>query len=204
MKRTECDCDKCSAPCWSMPGYLLPDDLPDYAHATLRRKPADLVQTWSLDAWLKWGKTYLEASEGAKLMTPMGKVYRLPTLVPRSGCFTHRSQCIHFSATGCSVHEDAPFGCRMFNVCEDHKDTKANVLYGMDKLRQAWAGREGLWTDDCGTKMDVIYTSLWEHLHEAGFRALPLKKRKKKLAHRLRKLERHQQKPSDSVTTKER
>jgi hypothetical protein len=69
--RTTCACPACSAHCESMPGFLVPSDLPRMAGT---EQPADIMA---------WAQENLLASPGAVVANvETGRVFRIPTLVP--------------------------------------------------------------------------------------------------------------------------
>ena len=94
LKRTVCDCDVCQAGCRTMPGYLVPEDLPFFDVKDLRR------------------------SEGATVVV-RGRLLDIPTLVPTQ---KENGECVFYQNGKCSVHEHAPYGCRMFSTCSSHLD----------------------------------------------------------------------------------
>ena len=68
----------------------------------------------------------------------------------------------------------------------------------MNELRKAWQGE--------AEQIGELYTHLWHMLKAEGMVAMPLKKRRKKLMHRLDKIQRRQMAKarifSDNVTKK--
>ena len=195
MKRTEGNCMQCQAPCMIMPGYLIPTDLMGY-YMEVNQVGLFAAESAGIDGWEAFAAEHLDASEGAKLLSPTGQIYRLRTLVPRS---TREGRCKFYGdGNQCKIHKHSPFGCRNFNVCDTTKRDQYEAWHGMNELRKAWQGE--------AEQIGELYTHLWHMLKAEGMVAMPLKKRRKKLMHRLDKIQRRQMAKarifSDNVTKK--
>jgi len=107
-ERTFCACKKCQAGCRSLPGYLVPDDLPNF-------DKKDLAQ-----------------SEGAVVIYE-GERMNIPTIVPKTN---ERGECVFFESGRCTVHDHSPFGCRMFSVCDESDDREHLRHIGLEQIFQ--------------------------------------------------------------------
>lgn len=98
VARTNCSCKVCTDNCRFMPGFLIPADL-----ERLIPERTSIFQ---------WAEENLLASPGAVVVRD-GKVMRIPTLVP---AVKEDGSCIHLTLEGqCDIHDDAPFGCALFD-----------------------------------------------------------------------------------------
>lgn len=128
-ERTSCACGTCTALCRTMPGYLLPADLPRIAEAIAPKRLEDV----------------LLASPGA-LVARGGKQFRIPTLVPAR----RREQCIFLSAKGeCTIHAVSPFGCAFFDTHQAMTPSYALSAKGLQAVLDDWNSQgpySELWT----------------------------------------------------------
>lgn len=131
-----------------MPGYLTPCDLVNF-------DSADLL-----------------ASEGATVVKD-GKRLQLPTLVPKQ---KEDGSCVFLSDSGCTVHGCAPYGCRVFTVCEDWTDDHAEREIGLIEI----------WKD---MEQNGEYSRTVEELKQNGQNARKLSVRLTNFQNALRELE---------------
>jgi Fe-S-cluster containining protein len=162
-ERTYCDCSQCTTACKTMPGSLAPGDFEEIAKYMRARPDTKLLEE------------NFVASDG-----PLVRVFRsdgapedlhIPTIVPRQ---EDDGRCVFLDEDDhCMIHPAAPFGCRMYKVCDPpsmEDDVKsANMLRVI--LRQP------------------TYLEAWKHLCERGLIAKPLLERRQDMAHALKNLE---------------
>jgi len=99
FSRTSCNCEKCSAFCKDVPGFLVPGDLK--AIALFLGKTVDDI------------KDKFRASIATKVMDSKGEVRSVPTIVPD---LDDNGHCVFLQEDGlCSIHEASPYGCAVFD-----------------------------------------------------------------------------------------
>jgi hypothetical protein len=128
--RTTCACADCSTYCTSMPGYLIPADLPRIEAAT-GRDLSDL----------------LLASPGARVKnSATDQEFQIPTLVPAR----RRGRCMFLTDAGrCGIHAVSPFGCAFFDahVPKDQADAlSAEGLVDIHRDHANGGAYSRLWT----------------------------------------------------------
>jgi Fe-S-cluster containining protein len=155
---TECDCSHCRRHCFDRPGYLIPADLE-------RLMPRDAAP-------FTWAETYLRASPGAIVANSLtGRQKRIRTLVPaRLGRLVETTigprifrPCVWFTGQQqCSVHADAPVGCRYFDHATSEREWQARSRLFLAAVEVAWAE---------SISEPGLYVRLWHHLDVLGLRA---------------------------------
>jgi len=180
IERNECSCKVCRLCCRIMPSFLVPEDIIPMMAETGFIETEDFGKEGEGKVELDikditpWAEEILLASDGSivkfgdDLITGGGNAMRVPTLVPRS----RKNNCCVFyqKSTGmCDIHENAPYGCRMFDckISEEesqHKSTAAAVRLGY------------MW-DTCMNKdsenlsmNESMYCAIWLHLNNNGFK----------------------------------
>lgn len=116
FERSYCECGSCKAACRTLPGMLVPGDLQRIGNFE------------GVPPTTEWVREHFEASEGS-LCEVDGKTVRVPVIVPAQ---RQSGRCIFLTNDDrCSIHPVAPYGCRIFNVCEtpdsdcDHRSAEA-------------------------------------------------------------------------------
>jgi len=152
-----------------MPGMLAPGDIPKIAaHENVQGGDE-----------LGWVQTHFQASDGAKALV-QGEVIAIPTIVPRLTA----TGCIFLDEKGsCTIHAVAPFGCRMFNMCDD-KGAKTDQD---DRSAKALACISG----------DHSYMMLWQMLHIEGCEAPPAIQRRTNLQQEIDMIEKEDRADDD-------
>lgn len=152
--RTVCACRLCTINCEHLPGALAPADLPRIA-AHLGYPDSET-----------FARECLLASDGAKVVTPQGKVVSLPTLVP---AVDGAGRCRFLSAGRCTIHAVSPYGCAYIDahMSEAEFRRRADTLYQL-----LYADRES----------NAAYTRQCDAHREAGRSAPPLETRRYRLA----------------------
>ncbi len=147
--RTECACRECQENCRRIPGYLIPDDIERIS----RHLGYTNIGEFAFD--------YLLASPGATVMGAGGRIFQIPTLVPRRKEEDH--SCAFLDPNGCcSIHAVSPFGCAMFDCRQSHEEANRRSSRGLQEIARHWmAGATS------------GYTVLWRLLDLAGRRAIP-------------------------------
>ena len=141
--RTICNCSDCSEFCKWMPGYLIPEDLPRLAGTTDEQTILD------------WAFVHLLASSGFLLNDPEAGLRRVPTLVPArqdNGCACHWLG----SKGECTVHENAPYGCAMFDQHQSRLEHTRRANMGALNVLAEW--------DHFTRTRDSLYYMIWNAL----------------------------------------
>jgi Fe-S-cluster containining protein len=105
LERGLCKCDKCKAPCQTMPGFLVPGDL---------EQIADYLGVTLTDEFIT--RNFRVASGGTVPYQITDKLHPRPALVlvPDQ---RPSGDCVFYQSGLCQIHPVAPFGCRMFEMC---------------------------------------------------------------------------------------
>ncbi len=147
--RTECACPECRQNCRDIPGYLIPDDI--------ERVSRHLGYP---DAG-EFAYRHLLASPGATVMGAGGRIFQIPTIVPRRK--EEDGSSVFLNAEGrCSIHAVSPFGCAMFDCHQSDEEANRRSGRGLQEIARHWAAGAV-----------SAYTVLWRLLYEAGRRAIP-------------------------------
>jgi hypothetical protein len=149
-----------------MPGYLIPADL-------------DRLIPWDRGTQAAWGWCLknLRASSGARVLI-RGEVRNVPTIVLAS---REDGSCVFLENDRCTVHDDAPFGCAFFNLCDpphEHQTFLANE--GLKGVIKCWINAE---------KEETFYCILWAALDARGLTSKPPEVKRIALAAALDQLE---------------
>lgn len=148
FERTECDCSDCALNCKHLPGYLVPADVERIA----RRLGYTNIGDFACD--------YLLASAGATVMNAEGRVFQIPTFVPRR---KPDGTCVFLDERDrCTIHAVSPFGCSFFDAHQSDAEANARSGRGLQEIAREWA---------IGSRS--AYAVLWGLLFEAGLRAVP-------------------------------
>lgn len=148
LARTECDCHDCQRNCRYLPGYLVPDDI---ERIGLHLGYANVGE---------FAYDYLLASPGATVMGQGGRVFQIPTIVPRRK--EGDGSCVFLEGGRCSIHSVSPFGCAYFDCRQSHEEANRRSSRGLQEIARHWAA-----------KAESGYTVLWRLLYAAGRRAIP-------------------------------
>src|SRR5918912_777353 len=148
FKRSVCACHECTANCKFIPGYLV--------HADIERISRSLdysnIVTFALEN--------LAASPGATVMNAEGRVFQIPTLVPRR---RDDGSCKFLDEQNrCSIHAVSPFGRAFFDAHQSTDEANRKSGRGLQEVAEQWvAGRASL------------YAMIWRLLYPEGHRAIP-------------------------------
>jgi len=146
--RTQCDCSDCALNCKHLPGYLVPADVKRIA----RHLGYTNLCGFAFDNLL--------ASPGATVMNAEGRMFQIPTLVPRR---KPDGSCVFLDANDrCAIHRVSPFGCSFFDAHQPDAEANRRSGRGLQDVAREWlaSGRSA-------------YAMLWKLLFEAGLRAIP-------------------------------
>jgi Fe-S-cluster containining protein len=148
FKRSICACHECTANCKFIPGYLVPADIERIS----RSLDYSNIVTFALEN--------LAASPGATVMNAEGRVFQIPTLVPRR---RDDGSCKFLDEQNrCSIHAVSPFGCAFFDAHQSTDEANRKSGRGLQEVAEQWvAGRASL------------YAMIWRLLYSAGHRAIP-------------------------------
>lgn len=147
--RTECACHECQQHCRAIPGYLVPDDIERISHHLNYTNIGEFAYD------------YLLASPGATVMGTGGRIFQIPTLVPRRK--EEDNSCAFLDAENrCSIHAVSPFGCSHFDCRQSHEEANRRSSRGLQEIARHWAAAT-----------TNSYTVLWRLLYAAGRRAIP-------------------------------
>lgn len=148
FERTECACSACINNCRRLPGYLIPADLERISRAL------------GYKSIVKFAFDCLLASPGATVARHDGRIFRIPTLVPRRKA---DGSCIFLNERGrCKIHAVSPFGCSFFDCHQSQEEANRRSSRGLQEIARAWVHASG-----------NVYTMLWRLLDTAGHRAIP-------------------------------
>lgn len=145
--RTECACAECAAHCHFIPGYLVPQDL--------ERMSRSLGYT----NLVRFAFENLFASPGATVMNSEGRVFQIPTLVPRR---KQNGSCVFLLNHRCAIHAVSPYGCAMFDAHQSDEEANRRSARGLQEIAREWT-----------TGARSIYVCLWRMLDAAWLRAAP-------------------------------
>lgn len=149
FERTECACRECQQNCRHIPGYLIPDDIERICHHLGYANVGEFAFACLL------------ASMGATVMGQGGRVFQIPTIVPRRK--EEDGSCIFLDAgSRCLIHAVSPFGCAMFDCHQSHEEANRRSSRGLQEIAGHWAA-----------EAESGYTVLWRLLYAAGRRAIP-------------------------------
>jgi Fe-S-cluster containining protein len=119
LERGLCKCEKCKAPCQTMPGFLVPGDL---------ERIADHLDIALTDEFI--ARNFRVASGGTVPYEIKGKPNPRSAIVlvpaQRSG-----GECVFYLNGLCLIHPVAPFGCRMFEWCRVSKADQHKAHAGL-------------------------------------------------------------------------
>jgi Fe-S-cluster containining protein len=148
FERSVCACRECTANCEFIPGYLVPTDIERISRSL---GYSNLV-TFALEN--------LAASPGATVMNSEGRVFQIPTLVPKRRA---DGTCKFLDEQNrCSIHAVSPFGCAFFDSHQPADEADRKSGRGLREVAGQWvAGRASL------------YALIWKLLFSAGHRAIP-------------------------------
>lgn len=147
-ERTECACSACVNNCRHLPGYLIPADL------------ERISRYLGYKSIVKFAFDCLLASPGATVARFDGRIFRIPTLVPRRKA---DGSCIFLDERGrCEIHAVSPFGCSFFDCHQSQEEANARSSRGLQEIARAWAHASR-----------HIYTMLWRLLDTTGHHAIP-------------------------------
>lgn len=171
-ERTYCDCNKCSLACRHMPGSLAPGDLENIAkfcgETDERGVPGSFLEEYFVASDGPIVRTLVPDPDGPPRLVD----HRIPTIVPRQ---EGDGSCTFLDEDGkCIIHPVAPFGCRMFNVCDD-PDEK-----GFEDSQKSAAMLRFI-------VQNPGYFQAWKWLKERGKVAKPLLERREDLSNALAK-----------------
>lgn len=155
-ERTNCNCLQCAAACKSMPGVLAVEDI-----KLVEKYPDKFV-----------------ASEGTVIME-CDRRRVLKTIVPAQ---KPDGSCVFFVNGGCEIHDESPFGCRMFSVCQPY--TRQN-RYDMKRMYLRVK-----WSED----RKSYYYRWWTYLQKVGQIATSIEIRRRDYEHAVNEAKRQQYK----------
>lgn len=149
FERTKCACSDCALNCKHLPGYLVPTDLERIAWHLGYTNLSDFAFN------------NLHASPGATVMNAEGRVFQIPTLVPRRK--EEDGSCKFLDASNhCMIHAVSPYGCSFFDAHQADVEANRRSSRGLQEIAREWVrGRRS------------VYAVLWKLLFEAGLRAVP-------------------------------
>jgi Fe-S-cluster containining protein len=144
--RSECACRECTANCKFISGYLVPADIERIGRALGYSN----IVTFAFEN--------LAASPGATVMNAEGRVFQIPTLVPRR---KSDGSCKFLDEKNrCSIHAISPFGCAFFDAHQSTDEANGKSARGLQEIARQWVeGRTSL------------YALIWRLLYSAGHRA---------------------------------
>ncbi len=154
-ERTVCDCRLCVAGCKSMPGALVPSDLP----RIMRHTGLDP------ESFLDWCESHFDVSDGGvamKLVDGEPVVFQVPSIVPQ----LVDGRCVFLdSEDHCTIHAVSPAGCA---YCDPHQDRETT---------------DGLLSDIIVEQMTgLVFNPAWSilmsYLDDRGHNAPPIFERK--------------------------
>jgi len=149
-----------------MPSFLIPEDVVPYMVVTDFITEDNAEQELDIDEVLPWARKNLLASDGAYVRVPESdKIVQIPTLVPAS---RKNGSCVHFNQKTrlCGVHDQSPFGCRMFSCGMDEKRANALSAFAAARLAKMW---DTLCKDvDSLSEDEGLYAAIWLKLEDAG------------------------------------
>lgn len=119
--RTSCDCDRCSAHCREQPGCLTVGDFERIA-AKMQLPEEQAI-------------AFFRSSGGTVTMDHTGAIQRTGSIVPAADS---TGRCVFLDAADrCTIHDVAPFGCRMFDAHMDDGEAENRSLWHVRAVRQS-------------------------------------------------------------------
>jgi len=190
LDRNVCGCKVCQVHCAVMPSFLLPEDIIPYMVATGFLPEGEEAEV-TIEEVMPWAKDTLMASDGTYVRVPdSDQAISIPTLVPAS---RKNGSCIHFNQKSrlCGIHEDAPFGCRMFSCSMEKQRANGLSSFAAARLAKMW---DIVHTDvDKLNVPEGLYSAIWLHLEQEGHKrkrtTMALRKRVEKAIDKIRKEE---------------
>lgn len=149
FERTECACRECQENCRHIPGYLIPDDIERIGRHLGYTDMAEFADHCLL------------ASQGATVMRSDGRLFQIPTIVPRRK--EDDNSCVFLEGGHCSIHPVSPFGCAYFDCGQSHEEANRRSGHGLQEIARHFAAAEAT----------SAYAVLWCLLYAAGRRAIP-------------------------------
>jgi len=190
LDRNVCGCKVCQVHCAVMPSFLLPEDVIPYMVATGFLPEGEEAEV-TIEEVMPWATDTLLASDGTYVRVPdSDQVVRIPTLVPAS---RKNGSCVHFNQKSrlCGIHEEAPFGCRMFSCSMEEQRANGLSSFAAARLAKMW---DTVHTDV--EKLSVhegLYSAIWLHLDQDGHKrkrtTMALRKKVEKAIDKIRKEE---------------
>ena len=191
LERNVCGCKVCQVHCAVMPSFLLPEDIIPYMIATgfVPENGEEVAVT--IEEVMPWAQVTLMASDGTYVRVPdSDQIVRIPTLVPAS---RKNGSCIWFNQKSrlCGIHDDAPFGCRMFSCSMDEQRAKGLSSFAAARLAKMW---EAVHKDVEELSVpEGLYSAIWLHLDQEGHKrkrtTIALRKKVEKAIAKIRKEE---------------
>ena len=180
MERNVCGCKVCRLHCRIMPSFLLPEDIIPLMGETGFLEPeefgndGDKVVRLDVGDVMPWAEKFLLASDGSivkfgdKAPIEHGNAMRVPTLVPRS---KKNNACIFYDKKAglCDVHENSPFGCRMFDCKMDSEEGDHRSTLAAVRLAYMWDVCRHRDVDELSMS-ESMYCSMWLHLSDKGLK----------------------------------
>ena len=196
LERNVCGCKVCQVHCAVMPSFLIPEDVVPYMHATGFFADASAGDeeeaVFSVDDLMPWAIANLLASDGTYVRVPdSDKVVQIPTLVPAS---RRNGSCVMFNQKSrlCAIHDEAPFGCRMFSCNMDEDRANGLSSFAAARLASMWDNISNKDTKDIGM-VEGLYASIWLELDKSGHKrkrtTMALRKKSQKAIDKIRKEE---------------
>tara|TARA_R100001244_G_scaffold21303_2_gene22716 strand:+ start:1011 stop:1619 length:609 start_codon:yes stop_codon:yes gene_type:complete len=190
LERNVCGCKVCQVHCAVMPSFLLPEDIIPYMVVTDFLPEGEEAEV-TIEEVMPWAKDTLLASDGTYVRVPdSDQIVRIPTLVPAS---RKNGSCVHFNQKSrlCGIHEDAPFGCRMFSCSMEEQRANGLSSFAAARLAKMW---DTVHTDV--EKLNVaegLYSAIWLGLDQEGHKrkrtTMALRKKVEKAIDKIRKEE---------------
>jgi len=102
----------------------------------------------------------LAASPGATVMNAEGRVFQIPTLVPKR---KPDGSCKFLDEHNrCTIHAVSPFGCAFFDAHQSTDEANRKSSRGLQEVAGQWVAERA-----------SLYAMLWRLLFSAGRRAIP-------------------------------
>ena len=190
LDRNVCGCKVCQVHCAVMPSFLLPEDIIPYMVATGFLPEGEEAEV-TIEEVMPWAKGTLLATDGTYVRVPdSDQIVSIPTLVPAS---RKNGSCVHFNQKSrlCGIHEEAPFGCRMFSCSMERQRADGLSSFAAARLAKMW---DAVHTDVESLNVpEGLYSAIWLQLDETGHKrkrtTMALRKKVEKAIDKIRKEE---------------
>lgn len=125
MPRTVCGCELCRVGCRTMPGSLIPSDLPR-------------IQAHAGDTSAEFLMEHFEVSEGtvvAKIVNGVPVMIDIPSIVPAQ---RKDGSCVFLARDGhCQIHAVSPFGCSRHDSHMDDDESDRRSRFAVTEMARS-------------------------------------------------------------------